>query len=267
MTVNSSLSALRIGVWRHYFQPEYTLANFLQENFSCRVREVDFKTRGYLDDLDILLIEQNGLNDYVENNCEYMHDFVAAGKICWLQHQDHERWSTAFLPAELGRPYLVKRYQTTISANHRSYLLPWFEDPAHPLFSSPHRLENSELVYWDIPGNSFAIQRPAGPANQDKAGAGAGECGHSRFAQVAGRARHDDYLAGEVKHITSAEKGPARAYKPRWAAARRMPAMLLASCSRPSRAIASRSASGSGARVMSSSASAGNGSACSPVAR
>ena len=164
MTVNSPLSALRIGVWRHYFQPEYTLAAFLQENFPCQVREVDFKTRSYLDDLDILLIEQNGLNDYVENNCEYMHDFVAAGKICWLQHQDHERWSTAFLPAELGRPYLVKRYQTTISANHRSYLLPWFEDPAHPLFSYPNRLDNSELVYWDIPGNSFAIQRPVGPA-------------------------------------------------------------------------------------------------------
>ncbi len=163
MTINSSLADLRIGVWRHYFQPEYTLLTFLQENFPCQVGEIDFKTRDYLEDLDILLIEQNGLNDYVENNCEYMHNFVAAGKICYLQHQDFERWSTAFLPSALGCPYLVNRYLTTISAQHRSYLLPWFENPAHPIFSYPNQLDNSELVYWEIPGNSFAIQRRPGP--------------------------------------------------------------------------------------------------------
>ncbi len=171
MSSKHPLSALRIGVWRHYFQPNYTLATFLQENFPCQVREVDFKTRAYLDDVDILLIEQNGLNDYVENNCEYLHDFVAAGKICWLQHQDHERWSTAFLPDELGSPYLVNRYLTSISANHRTSLLPWFENPAHPLFASPNRLDNSELVYWDIPGNSFAIQRVPGPSESIRSAA------------------------------------------------------------------------------------------------
>ena len=155
---------LRIGIWEHYFQPEYRIADRLREHFDAEIITVDFKKAGYLDDLDVLLIEQNGLNDFVENNCEYMHAFVAQGKICWIMHQDYERWSTSFLPNELSSPYLVNRYLTSISAVHKTYLLPWLENPAHPLFATPNTLGSEELLYWEIPGNSFAIQRKPGSA-------------------------------------------------------------------------------------------------------
>lgn len=155
---------LRIGVWEHYFLPEYRIADRLRETFHAEIIPVNFKQPGYLDDLDVLIIEQNGLNDYVENDSEYLHAFVASGKICWIMHQDYERWSTAFLPAELATPWLTNRYLTTISQNHKSYLLPWLENPAYPLFSTPHALSSEEMLYWNIPGNSFAIQRQPGPA-------------------------------------------------------------------------------------------------------
>lgn len=154
---------LRIGVWEHYFRPEYRIIDRLREKFQAEIFSVDFKQPGYLDHLDVLVIEQNGLNDYVENDSEYMHAFIASGKICWIMHQDYERWSTAFLPSELSTPWLANRYLTTISPNHKSYLLPWLEYPAHPLFSKPHALSSEEMLYWNIPGNSFAIQRQPGP--------------------------------------------------------------------------------------------------------
>ncbi len=155
---------LRIGVWEHYFSPEYRIADRLREQFHAEVIPVNFKQPGYLDNLDVLIIEQHGLNDFIENDSEYLHAFVASGKICWIMHQDYERWSTAFLPAELATPWLANRYLTTISPNHKSYLLPWLENPAHPLFAVPNALSSEELLYWKIPGNSFGIQRKSGNA-------------------------------------------------------------------------------------------------------
>lgn len=155
---------LRIGVWEHYFLPEYRIADRLRERFSAEIITVDFRKPGYLDKLDVLIIEQNGLNDFVENDSEYMQAFVAGGKICWIMHQDYERWSTAFLPASLSSPYLVNRYLTSISPNHKTSLLPWLEHPSHPLFANPNALSSEELLYWNIPGNSFGIQRKPGPA-------------------------------------------------------------------------------------------------------
>ena len=164
MSDTKNIQPLRIGVWEHYFRPEYRIIDRLREKFHIEVIPVDYKQPGYLDHLDVLMIEQNGLNDYVENDSEYLHAFVAAGKVCWIMHQDYERWSTAFLPEKLATPWLTKRYLTTISPNHKSYLLPWLEYPAHPLFSKPNALSSQEMLYWNIPGNCFAIQRQPGPA-------------------------------------------------------------------------------------------------------
>ena len=77
-------------------------------------------------------------------------------------HQDYERWVNRFFPFELNTPWLANRYLTTISPKHKSYLLPWLENPAHPLFATPNTLSSEEMLYWNVPGNSFAIQRQPG---------------------------------------------------------------------------------------------------------
>lgn len=164
---SAALTGLRIGVWPHVFRPSYRLADRLRQHFGLSVREIDFKRSGYLDDLDVLVIEQSGLNDYVENNTAYMHEFVARGGVCWLQHQDHERWTPGFLPDPLATPYLVNRYFNTISAQHWSYLMPWPEGAAgHRLFDSPNRIDPASLTYWRIPGDSFGSQRRPGPTRE-----------------------------------------------------------------------------------------------------
>ncbi|MBU0713724.1 MAG: hypothetical protein KJ964_00010 [Verrucomicrobia bacterium] len=155
-----NIPPLRFGTWPHWFQGKSKITDRLREKFGCNVKTIDFKRRGYLDDIDVLVLEQNGLDDYFENNADYLHHFIANGGICWIMHQDYERWHTDFLPDEAGRPCLVKRYFNTISPRHKSYLLPLVEPAGVGLFGTPNAIDSSEFVYWSVPGNSFGTCAP-----------------------------------------------------------------------------------------------------------
>lgn len=160
------MSNFKIGVFTHFFQPACKISEYLKAEFECDVQEVDFKKPQYLDTFDIVIIEQNGFNDYIENDSEYFNDYVKRGGICWIMHQDYRRWSPYFLPHELGHPILVNRYIETIkpTANSReffSYMMPEIEQAGINLFSLPNKITADEMIYWEISGNSFGLIRKA----------------------------------------------------------------------------------------------------------
>ncbi len=148
---------LKIGSWPHWFQPEYKIARRLADELHCDVTEINFRKKGYLEPLDVMIIEQNGFDDYLENDALYIQDFVRRGGICWIMHQDAARWTTHFLPEELGEPFLISRYVETISPEHRSYLMPEITPAGQSLFRTPNAISPEEMVYWKLPCNSFRI--------------------------------------------------------------------------------------------------------------
>ena len=89
---------MRIGYFKHWFQPQYSFITFLREEMKIDVVEINFRKRGYLDDIDVAIIEQNGFNDFIENDELYFREFVHRGGICLFMHQDYRRWAKYFLP-------------------------------------------------------------------------------------------------------------------------------------------------------------------------
>ena len=158
---------LKIGFFSHFFQPQCRIADYLKESrFECEVQEIDFKKPRYLEEFDVIIIEQNGFNDYIENDSDYFNDYIKRGGICWIMHQDHRRWSPYFLPDELGHPFLVNRYFETIRVSAGaevffSYMMPDIEPTGDHLFSCPNKITTDEMIYWEIPGNSFGIVNKA----------------------------------------------------------------------------------------------------------
>ena len=152
-----SVSKFKAGTWPHWFQPEYKIAQRLAEKQLCSITEIDFHKKGYLDHLDIVIIEQNGFDDYLENDALYLQEFVRRGGICWIMHQDAARWSAHVLPEELGEPFLITRYLETVSPAHRSYLMPGITPEGQVLFQSPNKISSEEMAYWKLPAQSFGI--------------------------------------------------------------------------------------------------------------
>lgn len=152
-------TTLRIGVWPHWNQPAYKIASRLKEHFHLDVKEINFKKTGYLKGLDVVIIEQNGYDDYIENEQVRLQEFVRNGGICWIMHQEHERWTPHFLPNELAYPILIHRYFET-TAGHWEYIMPWIEEPGRFLFQAQNRISPDEMVYWEMPTNSFDQHRP-----------------------------------------------------------------------------------------------------------
>ena len=153
---------LKIGFFPHWFQPAYRIITRMQENTGYNVREIDFRKPDYLEDFDVIIIEQNGFNDYIENDNKYINDFIRRGGICWIMHQDYRRWSSYFLPIESGHPILVNRYIETIrpsekSENFFSYMMAQIEADGEDLFAYPNQILPEEMIYWEIPGNSFDL--------------------------------------------------------------------------------------------------------------
>ena len=166
MIVNGNRAAeriLRIGYFKHWFQPPYSLIDFLSEQ-GIEAEPIDCSRKGYLEKYDIALVEQNGFNDFIENDELYIREWVKRGGIMLFMHQDYCRWAPYFLPPELGYTQLVHRYVPTINAPSReddpymTYLLPWHEKKyAAGLFSVPEKITPDELLDWKIRVNSFRI--------------------------------------------------------------------------------------------------------------
>ena len=150
-------STLRIGCWEHWFKLPYHIGTFLKEKFGCDVKLVDYSQKGYYDTVDVLIVSQGGVNDYLENDRDRLHDFVRRGGICWIMHQDWRRYTPCFLPEEAGRPLLVNRYSATLGGRFDSmtYLQPWVEKAGEPLFRTPNDITPDEMIYWELAADSF----------------------------------------------------------------------------------------------------------------
>ena len=148
---------LRIGYWEHWFKLDYHIGTFLKEKFNCSVERVDYSKKNYYETVDVLIVSQSGVNDYLENDRDRLHDFVRNGGICWIMHQDWRRYNPCFLPEEAGRPLLVQRYCATLGGKFHSmtYLQPWIEEPGRKLFCVPNEITSDEMVYWELDADSF----------------------------------------------------------------------------------------------------------------
>ena len=160
---------MRIGYFKHWFQPQYSFITFLREEMKLDVVEINFRKPGYLDDIDVAIIEQNGFNDFIENDELYFREFVHRGGICLFMHQDYRRWAKYFLPEGIGYPILVDRYINTITymggGIAKSYMMPIIEPAGEALFSIPEKINPEDMLYWKLQANSFDI---VGLANKDR---------------------------------------------------------------------------------------------------
>lgn len=162
---------IKIGYFAHWFQPPYTFTEFLNEQ-GVEITKIDVSQRGYLEDYDVAIVEQNGFNDYVENDEHYIHDWVKRGGILFFMHQDYERWAPYFLPQEVGYTQLIHRHINTINlctpdqtfdddkSSYKNYMMPWIEECGRRLFSEPEVITPDEMFDWRIAANSFGILRP-----------------------------------------------------------------------------------------------------------
>ena len=150
-------SPLRIGYWEHWFKLDYHIGTFLKETFNCNVERVDYSKKNYYNTVDVLIVSQSGVNDYLENDRDRLHDFVRNGGICWIMHQDWRRYNPCFLPEEAGRPLLVQRYCATLGGKYDSmtYLQPWVEEAGRGLFNVPNQITSDEMVYWELDADTF----------------------------------------------------------------------------------------------------------------
>jgi len=159
---------LRIGYFAHWHQPPYPFTQFLQEQ-GIAITKIDYSQKGYLESFDVAIIEQNGFNDYIENDDEYIQDWVYRGGILLFMHQSYERWAPCFLPKEVGYTQLIHRYVPTINAcmaditftgdrsRYMLYMMPWVEEPGKRLFSEPNPISPEEMIYWRLTADSFGI--------------------------------------------------------------------------------------------------------------
>ena len=150
---------MKIGYFKHWSQPSYTFIEFAREQ-GVIIEEIDYKVSGYLEKYDVVLVEQNGFNDYIENDEPYIADWVKRGGIFFFMHQDYQRWAPGFLPAEIGYTQLIHRHIPTINEDgkyYMSYLAPWIEEAGRGLFHYPEEIAPEELIDWNVPCNSFRI--------------------------------------------------------------------------------------------------------------
>lgn len=171
------MDPLRIGYFAHWFRPPYAFVDFLREQ-GFEAAKIDYSQPGYLESFDVVLIEQNGFNDYIENDELYIQDWVKRGGILLFMHQDYQRWAPYFLPAEVGHPLLIHRYVPTINGfscaadpsftedptPYMSYLMPWIEDHGRTLFAQPEQITPDEMLYWQLNVNSFGLVQEKIPA-------------------------------------------------------------------------------------------------------
>ena len=147
---------MRIGYFEHWCRPTWSFIEFLKAE-GYDIEKIDYSKRGYLENYDIALVEQNGFNDFIENDELYIREWVARGGIFFFMHQNYERWAPYFLPHELGQTTLINRYIDTvfIGRPYKCYMMPWMEEKS--LFNYPEKITHDELIDWNIQVNSFRI--------------------------------------------------------------------------------------------------------------
>ena len=147
---------MRIGYFEHWCRPTWSFVEFIKaEGFD--IEKIDFTKKGYLDKYDVVLIEQNGFNDYIENDEPYIQEWVEKGGIVLFMHQNYERWAPYFLPPELGQTTLVNRYIDTvfIGRPYKNYMMPWMEEAS--LLNYPEKITPDEMIGWKIKVNTFRL--------------------------------------------------------------------------------------------------------------
>ncbi len=156
---------MRIGYFKHWFQPPYSFVEFLKEQ-GIEIERIDYSKPQYLEKYDIAMVEQNGFNDYIENDEEYIHGWVKRGGILFFMHQDYHRWAPYFLPEEVGYTQLIHRYVPTVKVSkdtppYMCYMMPWIEEKGKALFNVPEKITPDEMIGWKIRANSFRHVPPA----------------------------------------------------------------------------------------------------------
>lgn len=153
---------MRIGYFKHWTQPPYTFVEFLHSE-GVAIEQIDYSLPRYLENYDVVMVEQNGFNDYIENDEPYITDWVKRGGIFWFMHQDYQRWAPYFLPEDVvGYTQLIHRHIPTIGNPQRdgkymSYMMPWIEDCGKGLFNVPNKITPDEMLDWHVPCNSFRL--------------------------------------------------------------------------------------------------------------
>ena len=154
---------MKIGYFQHWFQAAFTLPEFLKKQ-GYDVEKIDYSQSGYLEKYDVVLIEQNGFNDFIENDQDYFWEYVERGGVALFMHQDHCRWAPDFLPDAAGFSPLVLRHLPTIPAQlHKSdppfktYMIPGIEPAGEALFHYPNKIAPEEMLNWEIDVNSFSV--------------------------------------------------------------------------------------------------------------
>lgn len=154
---------MRIGYFKHWTQPPYTFVEFLRSE-GVEIEQIDYSLPEYLEPYDVVMVEQNGFNDYIENDEPYIADWVKRGGIFCFMHQDYERWAPYFLPAEVGYTQLIHRHVHTIGNPEKDgvymgYMMPWIEEKGKALFNFPNKITPDEMIDWHVACNSFRLGR------------------------------------------------------------------------------------------------------------
>ncbi len=153
---------IKVGYLAHWIRPEFKFADFIAEQ-GFEITKIDHTKKNYLEEYDIVLIEQNGFNDYIENDEDYIREWVHKGGMLCFFHQSFERWAPYFLPQEVGYTQLIYRHVHTIggcapqayfTASHdspyKSYMMPWIEDAGKKLFNEPEVITPDEMIDWYV---------------------------------------------------------------------------------------------------------------------
>ncbi len=155
---------MRLGFFKHWSQPPYTFVEFLRSE-GIEIEEIDYSIPRYLEKYDVVMVEQNGFNDFIENDEPYITDWVKRGGIFWFMHQDYQRWAPYFLPEDLvGYTQLIHRHFADVrnlaDANdepYYCYMMPWIEDCGKALFNYPNKITPDDMLDWFVPSNSFRL--------------------------------------------------------------------------------------------------------------
>lgn len=155
---------MKLGYFAHWSQPPFKFVEWAKEQ-GYEFKKIDYSQKGYLDEFDVVLIEQNGFNDYIENDEDYIHDWIRNGGIMFFMAQDFKRWAPYFLPEEAGYNQLIYRNITTMGGcrpyleefdgNWKIYMMPWIEECGRKLFSEPEIITPDEMLDWKIRVNTF----------------------------------------------------------------------------------------------------------------
>ena len=78
--MESAKKTIKVGYLAHWIRPEYNISDFINEQ-GYELTKIDHSQKYYLEDYDVVLIEQNGFNDYIENDEEFQE--IIRTRIWW----------------------------------------------------------------------------------------------------------------------------------------------------------------------------------------